>query len=225
MAERVARVSFTFIKMAPSDKCVYGDNVIAMLTEHASVFPTPDIALPVLKAANDDLRLKVQLASSGDRTQILERKASEKQWNALFRKQGQYVERIADSDKVIIAQGGYQSVATEIQTLPLPGKPSLQAWGNKAKGSIHAQIRQLANMRGVVFIASTLPLADLTVRMTSGQLSIVAKADAHVVFITSTKRKVDLEGLLSGETYHVAAFAFNAAGMGDITHAVDVMAP
>lgn len=225
MAERPPRVSYTFIKTTPSDKCLFGDNVIAMMTEHASVFPTPDIPLPVLQAALDDLRLKIQLASGGDKAMILARNASEKQWDSLFRKQGQYVERIAEASKLIMTQGGYHSVTTEVQPLSKPGMPMLQAWGNKAKGSIHAQIKPLANTRGIVFIVSTIPFSELSIRMNSAQLDIVAKADAHVTFVMGTKRKVDFQGLRTGQTYHLAAFGFNAGGMGDMTHAVDVTAP
>lgn len=225
MAERPPRVSYTFIKTTPSDKCLFGDNVIAMMTEHASVFPTPDIPLPVLQAALDDLRLKIQLASGGDKAMILARNASEKQWDSLFRKQGQYVERIAEASKLIMTQGGYHSVATEVQPLSKPGMPMLQAWGNKAKGSIHAQIKPLANTRGIVFMVSTVPFSELSIRMNSAQLDIVAKADAHVTFVMGTKRKVDFQGLRTGQIYYVAAFGFNAGGMGDMKPAVDVTAP
>lgn len=225
MAERPPRVSYTFIKTTPSDKIAFGDNVLAQMTEHVAVFPSPDIPLPVLQAANDDLRLNIQLASGGDHALILARNASEKQWNALFRKQGYYVERIAGASKLIITQGGYHSVVTEVQPHSRPDKPVLQAWGNRKKGSIHAQIIPLAHTRGIVFIVSTVPLSELSVRMTSGQLDIVAKADAHVAFVMGTKRKVDFEGLRRGQTYYVAAFGFNAGGMGDMSYAVDVTAP
>lgn len=156
---------------------------------------------------------------------ILARNASEKQWDSLFRKQGQYVERIAEASKLIMTQGGYHSVATEVQPLSKPGMPMLQAWGNKAKGSIHAQIKPLANTRGIVFIVSTVPFSELSICMNSAQLEIVAKADAHVTFVMGTKRKVDFQGLRTGQIYYVAAFGFNAGGMGDMTPAVDVTAP
>lgn len=211
--------------MSPTDKYSFGANVIAQLGEHVLEFPTPDISLPVLAAANNDLRLKLQAAIGGDKTCILERNEAEKQWDSLFRKTGQYVERIAGGNKLLITQGGYYSVVTEVQRQARPESPSLQAWGNKVKGSIHAQIRPLTSARGLVFIASTLPMAELSIRMSKGQLAIVAKADAHVVFIMGTKRKVNFEGLHTGQPYYVAAFAFNAAGMGDITHTIDVTAP
>ena len=43
--------------------------------------------------------------------------------------------------------------------------------------------------------------------------------------ILGTKRKVDFQGLVSGTTYYIAAIAFNAAGPGDISNVIDVIAP
>jgi hypothetical protein len=226
MAERPAKVSFGFIHLNPIQKGAFGDTVITEMTTYVLVFPTPDIPLVDLTTANNDLKMKTQLAQSGDKLKILERDASEKAWNALFRKEAQYVERIASGDKVIIAKGGFQSTDTEVQPQPKPDQAVLSAWGNKVKGSVHAEIEPLANTKGLVFIASTTPSDQQSMSVQkNGQLRIVRETGSEMEVVLGTKRKVDFVGLVSGTKYYITALGFNAAGPGDMSLTVDVIAP
>jgi hypothetical protein len=225
MSEKPAKVSFGFITLTPTQKGVFGDNVIAELNEHLLVFPSPDIPIIDLNTANNDLKLKTQQALSGDKEKILLRDASERTWNNLFRKEGQYVERIASGDKLIIAQSGFHSTDTEVQPQPKPNQAVVDAWGNKAKGSIHAEIEPLANVKGIMFIASTIPTNVQTMSIKNKQLRISGDANIQLEAILGTKRKVDFQGLNSGTTYYITAIGFNAAGPGDMSNTIDVVAP
>lgn len=225
MAEKTARVSFGFIELTPTQKGLFGDNVIAELTDHTAEFPSPDIPIATLIAVNDDLKLKTQLAMSGDKERIQQRDVAEKEWNTQFRKQGQYVERIASGSKLLIIQGGYLSIDTEVQPQPRPDQAVLSAWGNKAKGSIHAEIEPLAKVRGIVFTASTMPVTGQSMSIHNKQLRIVGDTGVQIEAILGTKRKVDFTGLVSGTRYYITALGFNASGPGDISLTVDVIAP
>lgn len=227
MSERIARVSLDFIDETPTKKGVFGDNVIAEMSDpaHVIIFPMPDVPMATLQIVNDALKLKTQQALSGDKERILERDAAERVWNANFRKQAQYVNRIADGDKLIIAQSGYHSTDTEVSPKDKPAQPDLDAWGNKAKGSIYAEAETIANMKGIVFIASTQPIDNNNLSIKNKQLKMSGAIVGEVEVILGTKRKVDFEGLMSGTKYYIAAVAFNAAGPSDISNVIDVIAP
>lgn len=222
--ERTAKVSFDFIDYNPTDKGMFGDNVYAEMNEHSSVFPTPDVPMLELKAANDTLKTKTQEAMSGDKVKIQERDAAEKVWNGKFRKEGEYVQRIASGDKLVIAQSGYHSTQTEVHPVHEPLQAELSAWGNKGKGSgIHAEIKPLAQVRGIVFVISTKPATDFAT--IKGDVLKLKDMSAVVDIKLTTKRKVDFTDLISGQTYHVTALGFNATGIGAIANSVEVIAP
>jgi hypothetical protein len=223
--ERPAKVSLEFLGMTPTQKGVFGDHVIAEMTGHPTVFPTPDVPIQSLITANDDLKLKTQQALSGDKERILERDETEKKWDDLFRKQALYVDRIADGNKLVIAQGGYNSTSTETHPVERPAQAELDAWGNKGKGSIHAEIKPLAKVRGIAFVASPSPIDSTSLSLKNGQLRIGKEVAGDMEVILTTKRKVDFQGLVSGTTYYIAALGFNATGVGDISTVIDVVAP
>lgn len=227
MAERIAKVSFDFVQLTPTQKGIFGDNVIAEMSDpaHLIVFPMPDIPIPVLQSVNDTLKLKTQQALSGDTEKILERDAAEKVWNTNFRKEAQYVERIASGDKLIIAQSGYHSTDTEITPVGKLPQPELDAWANKAKGSIHAEIDAIAKTKGIVFVASSEPITGTTLSIKNKQLKLATTSTTEVEAILGTKRKVDFEGLNSGTKYYIASIVFNTAGPSDISNIIDVIAP
>jgi len=225
MSERKAKVSYDFKTYNPVNKGLFGDNVIAEMTEHSGVFSNPDVDMSSLTSVNSDLKTKTQEALSGDKEKILRRDAAEVVWDNTFSREAQYVERIANGDKLIIAQSGYHNTDTEAQPVDKPAMPHLDAWGNKAKGSIHAEIKALANIRGIVFIASTQPIDSNSLSIKNKQLKMSGNITGDIEAILGTKRKVNFEGLVSGTTYYIAAIAFNAAGPSDISEIITVVAP
>lgn len=223
--ERPAKVSYEFVKLTPTEKILFGDNVLAMMAEHVAVFPTPDVPLLTIENANDQLRSKTQEALNGDREKILERDGSEQVWIDLFRQQAGYVQRVAGNSKLIITQSGYQSTSTEANAVVRPVQPNFDAWGNKAKGSIRAEIKEPIHARGHVFVASGHPISGNDLKMKNGQLSVAPELSSAMELIFTTKRKVDFEGLVSGQTYYMAALGFNAGGVSPISTIMDVVAP
>ena len=224
MAERPAKVSFGFIDYSPTQKGMFGDNVIAEMTEHSSVFPTPDVSMITLTANNDQLKLKTQQAMSGDKVKIQEREEAEKEWDKNFRKQGEYVQRIASGNKLIIAQSGYHSTDTEVHPVQAPLQAQLEAWGNKGRGSgIHAEIKPLSDCRGFVFIIASKPVNALAV--VKGDLLRLKSEGIEMDLKLTTKRKVDFQELNSGQPYYISALGFNATGVGELANVVEVIAP
>ncbi len=223
--ERPAKVSYDFITLTPTQKGVFGDNVIAEMTEHVAQFPMPDVPLMTLTTLNNDLKLKLQQALSGDKEKIQERDASEQAWIEQFRKEAEYVQRIASGSKLIITQSGYHSTTTEVHPVEKPAQADLDAWGNKAKGSIHAEISPLAKVRGIVYVASLQPINSNSMSVKNGQLKMDASITGDMEVLLTTKRKVDFEGLVSGQTYYIVALGFNAAGPGDLSTVLSVVAP
>ena len=161
---------------------------------------------------------------SGDKVKIQEREEAEKVWDAKFRKEAEYVQRIANGNKLIIAQSGYHSTETEIHPLQKPATPILQAWGNKGKGSIHAEILPVADTRGIVFLAAGKgALANMSV---DGQIvKVKGQGVDEINALFGTKRKVDFVNLTSGQEYEITAFAFNATGVSDMAAPISVIAP
>lgn len=223
--ERVAKVSLDFIVFTPNQKGLFGDNVIAEMTQHSSVFPTPDVPLVALSAANDDLKLKTQQALSGDKVKIQEREAAEKLWDEKFRKEAEYVQRIASGDKLIIVQSGFHATSTESHPVAVPAQAQVEAWANKGYGSgIHVEMKPLADCRGFVFLLAVEPINSNWIGVKGDNVAIQNNM-AQLVAKLTTKRKIDFDELNSGQTYYVTAFGFNAAGVGDFANNVIVVAP
>ena len=222
--ERTAKVSFGFMVYSPTKKGVFGDNVIAGLTEHAADFPNPDVPMQELTDANNALKLKTQQALSGDKVKIAERNAAEEVWEDKYRKQGEYVQRIANGNKVLIAKSGYHTTDTEVGPVGIPGQAQVDAWANRGRGSgIHAEMEPLDGCKGFVFIISTtLPNKTLVVK---GQKLINKGGEGEMYAVFTTKRKVEFDELNSGQLYYITAFGFNASGVGELANAVEVIAP
>ena len=221
--ERPAKVSFDFIDFNPNGKGLFGDNVIAEMTEHNPPFDKPDVPIGDLDEVNKTLKTKTQQALSGDKVKIQERDAAEKVWNDKFRKEGEYVQRVAAGDKLVIAQSGYHSTQTEIHPQQKPAQPKLDAYGNKAKGSIHAEIGALADVRGIIFIAAA--KGALSKMGIDGQTLKIQGNTNEINALLGTKRKVDFTNLNSGQEYEITAVVFNAAGVSDMANTISVVAP
>ena len=224
MATRTAKVSFGFLDKTPTQKGMFGDNVIAGLTDNAGDFPTPDVPLTELNDVNNALKLKTQQAMNGDKVKIEERNAAEVVWNDKFRKEGEYVQRIANGNKVLIAKSGYEHTDTESEPVEVPGQAQVDAWANKGRGSgIHIEMEPLNGCRGLIFFVSTQPLTG-KVAIKGDQIKMLAPEMVVDIKLT-TKRKVDITDLTSGQLYYVSALGFNASGVGEMANPVEVIAP
>ena len=222
--ERKAKVSLEFTELAPTQKGMFGDNVIAEMTEHSGTFDKPDIPIADLTTVNNDLKLKTQQAMSGDKVKIEAREEAEKVWDDKFRKQAAYVQRIANGSKLIIAESGYLATDTDVHPVAVPAQAVIDAWANKGKGSgIYVEMKPLADCRGFVFVIASQPITNFA--SIKGDVVKLKEAGAVVDVKFTTKRKVDFDELNSGQTYFVSAFGFNAAGVGEFANVVEVVAP
>jgi hypothetical protein len=222
--ERTARVSFDFIEMTPTKKGMFGDNVIAEMSANAIDFPTPDVPLLTLTAKNDELKLKTQQALSGDKVKIAERNETEDEWESLFRKEAEYVQRIANGNKVLIAKSGFHTTDTEVGPVAVPAQASIDGWANKGRGSgIHVEMEPLSGCKGFVFVISPRNLTgELVIK---GDKVKMKEGAGEVDVVFTTKRKVDFTDLNSGQLYFITAFGFNATGVGELANTIEVIAP
>jgi hypothetical protein len=222
--ERKAKVSFEFRLLNPTQKILFGDNVVAEMTANAAVFPLPDVSLAALSAANEALKLKTQQALSGDKVAIQERDEAEQTWQELFKQEAYYVQRVALGSKLTIAQSGFGATRTEVVAVPAPGQARIAAWANRGRGSgIHVEVERIAACRVYVFVLSTEPLQPFA-RIQEDTLKLLTNT-ATIELKMTTKRKIDFKPLTSGQLYYVSAYGFNASGMGALANVIDVVAP
>jgi hypothetical protein len=222
--ERKAKVSFEFTVLNPTQKGMFGDNVIAEMTANSTVFPTPDVSLVELTAINDALKLKTQQALSGDKVKIQEREVAEREWDDTFRKEAYYVQRVANGSKLIIVQSGFNATDTEVAPVAEPGQAQIDAWANRGRGSgIHVEMAPLNDCRGYVFLIGTQPINNYA--SVKGDLLKISDSSAVGDIKLTTKRKVDFDDLESGKLYYISALGFNATGAGELANTVEVIAP
>jgi len=190
-------------------KIEYARDRVIDMTGNAN-FPTPDVPLPVITGAANDLETKYNKAQGGGPADTAAMNAAEEVLDELIRKEAAYVTRIADGSEVIITSSGFTPTKTEATPVPLPAKPlALTLKQTEQSGTIISNCDPVENAKGVVTIVSLTPTPHITVD--GDQLIIAPSAEAIIIHV-SASRKAQHTGLTPGEIYYVRKFAFNAAG-------------
>lgn len=215
---RKPKVALDFVKMVPSDKTHFGDEVVRGLGSNSSIYTTPNPSLTALQAVNTDLNNKIAEAANGDIVKIAARDQSEATWEAAFRDAAYYVEGIADGSTVKIVSSGFHSTLTEFLPVEKPEAPVMLAKGVSPAGAVHAEAQPLRHVNAFLTIAAT---PGVRIVVTGNQVDLIMDK-ARVSLIVDTHRKVDFHGLDSLSQYIVQMFAVNTAGMGDGSDPVTV---
>jgi len=216
--------SLAFLRFKTSDKIALGKNIINGVTAEAAKLPNMPHTVIQLTAANADLDTKNQAASSGDRVAIATKNFSEKTWKSYFRDVANYVNYIANGDKVLIEACGFTPTSGEAAT-PLPGEhvsnfvasPVLHHHG-AIELSCDGQWKTRSN-----FLFALAP-SNATV-MQNGNTIVLSTASGETFYIVpDTHHHVLIENVPSGLQMKAHAVAFNAVGTAPISEAIQVKA-
>ncbi|HLG35736.1 MAG TPA: hypothetical protein VI757_12715 [Bacteroidia bacterium] len=175
-------------------------------------FVTPDVPLPVLGGAADDLELKYNKAQGGGPADTEAQNAAELVLDDLIRKEAGYVSRIADGDTVIITSSGFTPTKTEGTPTPPPAKVlGLTLTQTQQSGTIVSNCLPLEHAKGFITILSLTPTPQIVI---DGNQLVIPAGGQNIIIHVSTTRKATHTGLTPGAKYYVVKFAFNAAGRG-----------
>ncbi len=103
---RKKKTIIDYSKFSPLDLIEEARNSVIKMTGNSN-FQTPDILLATITAAANALEIKFNAAQGGGTQQNKAMQVVRKALTELMHKQAQYVDRIADSDEVIILSGGF----------------------------------------------------------------------------------------------------------------------
>jgi hypothetical protein len=100
------KVILDFIRFAIGEKIEFYRNVITLMTGNTA-FSKPDVELVALTALVDKLETDYMASRSGSHELIAKMNQSQEAADEAFRKQAQYVNRIADGDPAVILGAGF----------------------------------------------------------------------------------------------------------------------
>jgi hypothetical protein len=175
-----------------------------------------------LTTINIDLDTKNQAAVSGDRVAIAQKIASEKTWNANFRDTANYVNYVANGDKVLIEACGFDPTSGEAAA-PIPpvlvnnfkASPVFRQLG-VVELSCDGQAKSSTN-----FLFALAP-TNATVAQNGNTITITTAAGDTIYIVPDTHHHVLVEGLPSGVPINAVAAAFNSVGTGPISDIIPV---
>jgi len=222
MATRKAKVSRAFLKEDPLKKTEVGDEVIAGIGGHPSVFMSPTPPVTDLTTANNDLRTKTVTALNGDKIAIEEREAAEKEWDKKFGKSATYVDTLADGDTLIIEQSGFKSTKTETTRKEKPGQALIKVL--KGDYTTHGKIDiEVDTLAGADFYIAFASQQQVGLRLKNSQALVASESE--VAMGISTTRKISIEELQSRQEYEVVVVGYNTAGIGAPSQVAKVVVP
>ncbi|HEY4784799.1 MAG TPA: fibronectin type III domain-containing protein [Bacteroidales bacterium] len=114
---RKVRVLLDFIKYIIPVKIECLRKVLANLTSNATVFPTPDVELTVLKGVLDKLDADYLASLGGSHVAIAQMHQSEAEVDEKFRIIAKYVDRIANGNESIILIAGFNPTRQPVPSL------------------------------------------------------------------------------------------------------------
>lgn len=124
-------VLLNFLRLSIPTKITWSRNVVTEMTDNPN-FPTPDVPLTDLSEVTDLLESRSIAAHNGGREETKLMHQTEDAWNNLMRKEGRYVDRIADGDEAIILSSGFSTTRQ-----PAPAvRPELVAEAGQKSGSV-----------------------------------------------------------------------------------------
>ena len=207
------RVLFDFLRLSIADKIAKGKKIIAGLTAKSDDLPNLPISLATVTTLNKDLDDGNQAAASGNHEAVSNLTKLEAKWKAGMKKNGEYVNMMADGDKAFILATGYDASSGESVTKQIPVTiTGLTAKSTEKTGEIaltsDKQKDAAAIMVATVPVGTVVSQVGRTVSFTIGGNTITITLDTH--------QNTKVEGLASALAVSVYALAFNGKGIGPI---------
>lgn len=217
-----AKCKLDFILLSVPEKIQFGRDRVVDMTGNA-LFPAPDVPLPVISGACDDLETKYNAAQGGGPAETAAQDAAEIVLDDLLRKEAAYVDRIADGNVVKITSAGFTPTETVHVPLAAPLKPeNMKLKHGDQPGTILISCDKVEDAKGFVTIITTDQNAVIAV---AGQDVNVSGLAGTLVLNASSSRKTTHGGLVSATRYYVRRYAFNAAGRSPDTDVISIVAP
>ncbi len=211
-----------FLHFKTSDKIAKGKNIINGVTAQLAKLPNLPHTVAQLTGFNSDLDAKNQAAASGDRVAIAQKIASEKTWNTNFRDTANYVNYVANGDKILIEACGFDATSGEAAD-PIPAAlvtnfeaiPVLRQSG-VVELSCDGQAKPHSN-----FLFALAP-ANATVTQDGNTLVLTTATGETFYVVPDTHHHVLIEGLTPSVVMNAYVAAFNTVGTGPVSDAVQV---
>ena len=99
-------VVLDFIRFTIPNKIVFGRTAISKMMA-IQLFMNPDVMYPALTESVNKLETLYMSSRSGDHQQVALMHQAEVEFDELFRKLGNYVDRMADGDEAVILSAGF----------------------------------------------------------------------------------------------------------------------
>jgi hypothetical protein len=191
----LAKLGFT--KLNPEKKVIKARDIVSAMSGNPN-FPTPNPALADVSDAADAL-YDAEQALDGTVIKTAERNAAEAVLDGLMSTLQSYVDTTAGKDTLKILSAGFEVRKSRTKATKLEAPVDLTILANKVEGQIKLKFKPVKKKSlYLVEVAQDFP----------GPLNWQFGGE-------STKATVSLEGLNSGQKYHIRVAAVNAAGIGD----------
>jgi len=191
----------TFLRLSIIEKIGFYRNVIEKMTNNPT-FPTPDVPLTEAKASVDKLETAYYAARDGSHVAIAEMHQYEDEADELFRKQADYVNRIADGEESEILSSGF-----DVSKEPSPRqKAELTVLFGDKPGTVILRRQAVKGARSYLW--------------QNCQGDSPATESGWSVLGVSTQATYEISGLTSGTKYWFRAAAVTSEGTGAYTPAI-----
>lgn len=216
-------VSHEFTKLNANDAYTYGKIVISELTAHGASFPNLPITVAALTTANqllNDSYLAYQQGGDSKKGAYMDAFSS---WKIMFNKTADYVDLIADGDEAIINLSGFKLTKSERSpSSKIDRLVNLDAIGIRPSGIVHMSCENVSNAvnKGYLFMLSQ---KGVDIKQNGEQVEVLADGKLILTLYAGTTRMHDFNSLPSMTKLQVHGLGYNAAGMGLLTDAIDVL--
>ena len=209
-----ARVDKSFLRETSAKKADFGNTVVDSLTVHAADYPNLPVPTAELKEVTNKLGKLNQQAATGDHLSIVQRNATEKEWNHLFSLTADYVTFLANGNELIIINAGFKFT----KTVSVASLPPTQVTGVVALSTTKTNLHvEWALQRGSSYSCILVKKGfGADVSLINGQISMSAPENL-VAIKNDTHNKIDFEGLPSLTEVDIVVYAINIKGVGALS--------
>ena len=155
---RKSTLVLDFLKFSIPNKIVFGRTVLSKMSVIA-LFAKPDVPYATGTEIVNKLETYYMSSRSGDHEQVALMHQAEEEFNDFFRKEGYYVDRVADGDEAIILSSGFH-----LAKQPVPSeRPEFTAEAGDIPGSIWLKRKAVPSASSYVwqnYIGAEAPTED-----------------------------------------------------------------
>jgi hypothetical protein len=198
---RKTKVIINYSDLSTPHFLEFGRNTVVKMEANQLVFPSPDVPLSTMTESLTLLEIRYLAAKSGGKQQTLELNITRKDSEEFIRKQGLYVDRVADGDETIIMKSGFDMTRPPLQSV----KPIFVAENGEHAGEVDLHHKSIPGSKSWVWQKCADPLDD-------------SKWEPEAI---TTQASYTVKGLPSVSRYWFRAAYITIDGQSDWTAAID----